>query len=500
MPWEHLNTTRAGDCPVVSVTTGQTVTATYALGRVSTGRSRVFWGYQLVVSVAGVDFTGRSQGESGSYLPAVRACADALQAAGWQLRVAGTAPGYSESAMSGGAGFGYVEGVQGGVHIMSSSAHVMARSLHDSGGLKVRWHPRLDLAPAALPGAVDLADKVEGMMLGLAIGDALGNTSESINPGDRRRRHGWIDAYLPNRHAGGRAVGLPSDDTQLAFWTVEHLNQHGRLDPQLLGEVFCDRQIFGMGQTMRGFVDNFRGGLPWHCSGDASAGNGALMRIAPVLLPHLTRPSPDLWADTLMAAHLTHDDTLSNASCLAMVDMLWRLIGLSAAPDAQWWVAHWLAALDEVGLDTRYAARNGHPPGFEGTAADLIRQHLLPALRQGSDVLTACSAWHSGAYLLETVPTVLYILARHGDDPREAMLQAVNHTRDNDTAAAIVGAAMGALHGASCWPSAWVDGLLGRTTADDDGQVFRLLADAGAKFGFGASARVRERAGVQHGR
>jgi ADP-ribosylglycohydrolase len=49
--------------------------------------------------------------------------------------------------------------------------------------------------------------------------------------------------------------------------------------------------------------------------------------------------------------------------------------------------------------------------------------------------------------LLETVSTVLHILMRHAGDPEEAIIRAVNDTKDNDTIAAIVGAAVGALHG-----------------------------------------------------
>ena len=40
--------------------------------------------------------------------------------------------------------------------------------------------------------------------------------------------------YQPNRYASGRAVGLPSDDTQLAFWTLEHLLEHDRIVPERL--------------------------------------------------------------------------------------------------------------------------------------------------------------------------------------------------------------------------------------------------------------------------
>ncbi len=74
-------------------------------------------------------------------------------------------------------------------------------------------------SPRPLAACFDFG-RAEGMMLGLAVGDALGNTSESLNPSDRRSRCGEIRDYLPNRYADGRAIGLPSDDSQMAFWTL----------------------------------------------------------------------------------------------------------------------------------------------------------------------------------------------------------------------------------------------------------------------------------------
>jgi len=56
---------------------------------------------------------------------------------------------------------------------------------------------------------------------------------------------------------------------------------------------------------------------------------------------------------------------------------------------------------------------------------------------------------------------VLLILSRHAGDPEEAIVRAVNDTRDNDTVAAIVGAAVGALHGRGKLPRRWVEGLAG---------------------------------------
>jgi hypothetical protein len=72
---------------------------------------------------------------------------------------------------------------------------------------------RLRLAPGALAalgvppplGRVPF-DRVEGMLLGLAIGDSLGNTTEGQLPSSRRH----IRYCEPNRHAGSRAVGVLS--------------------------------------------------------------------------------------------------------------------------------------------------------------------------------------------------------------------------------------------------------------------------------------------------
>lgn len=52
----------------------------------------------------------------------------------------------------------------------------------------------------------------------------------------------------------------------------------------------------------------------------------------------------------------------------------------------------------------------------------------------------------------------------------------------SEAIAAIVGAAVGALHGRSALPRRWLDGLLGRIAADYDGTVFRLMEEAGAAF------------------
>ena len=137
--------------------------------------------------------------------------------------------------------------------VVSAASIDLVLELIDAGHLAVSRAGLLALGapPAGRP--VDF-DRVEGMLLGLAIGDALGNTSEGRSPTERRAAHGEVRDYLPNWYAARRSVGLPSDDTQLAFWTLEHLLEHGRIVPDRLAELFVRRRIFGIGRTVRAFA------------------------------------------------------------------------------------------------------------------------------------------------------------------------------------------------------------------------------------------------------
>ncbi len=93
--------------------------------------------------------------------------------------------------------------------------------LFETGRINLERGALLDEPPPP-DGGIDF-DRARGMMLGLAIGDALGNTSEGMSPAWRRRVCGEVRDYLRNPRALGRRIGLPSDDTQLAFWTLERM-------------------------------------------------------------------------------------------------------------------------------------------------------------------------------------------------------------------------------------------------------------------------------------
>ena len=166
-----------------------------------------------------------------------------------------------------------------------TSAEELLR-LHEAGSIDIALQGRFLEAPEPVMD-LDFA-RIEGMLLGIAIGDALGNTTESQRPHQRLEERGEIRDYLPNPHADDRPVGLPSDDSQMTFWTLEHLLEHGSLEPNALTKLFASRPIFGMGATVGEALGRFLTGTSWDsCGVSGGAGNGALMRIAPVLIPHL---------------------------------------------------------------------------------------------------------------------------------------------------------------------------------------------------------------------
>ena len=324
-------------------------------------------------------------------------------------------------------------------------------------------------------------DACAGMLLGVAIGDALGRPSEGMIPSRRQKAHGEVrDYHAHRRRGGGPAEGFPSDDTQLTFWTLDQLLIDGGLRPEALStRLASSGNIIGEGMTVRTFRS--RQNLPWWQRGVASAGNGALMRIAPILLPHLKAPSTALWADAVLAGMITHNDSASNAACVGFVGMLWQLLAMEAPPESGWWVRTFCerAASLEIAV---YAPRGGDFTGFQGTLSGWLTRRLHDLHDDRRSTATLCNTWHSGAYLLETMACVLAILERYGHDPELAVIRAVNDTKDNDTVAAIVGAAVGALHGRAAWPARWKSGLTGGLTRKGRGQVFDLIDRAEQEF------------------
>jgi len=355
------------------------------------------------------------------------------------------------------------------------------KKLLDDGNLRLHESPLLHCAVEPLPAKFSF-DKIEGMLLGVAIGDSLGAPTEGLESRDRQLKHGTVRHYIPCIQSGGRPIGVPTDDTQLTFWTLEQLILDDGLIPDNLAGSFCKHRITGLGSTVREFIRNYKDrGKAWYVCGTDSLGNGALMRISPLLLPYLANPNASLYADTALDGMMTHNSYASNAACVAFMHILWQLLAMNSAPQPGWWHETYCRLAREMEGKAGYEPP-ALPGSYRGPLWEYVEMKVTDALRRDLTAAEFSAELGYGFDLFVTVPLVLYILARHAHSAEEAITRAVNDTVDNDSTGAIVGAAVGALHGLGGLPGKWIEGLTGRIHESDDGQVFKLILLAKKRF------------------
>ncbi len=359
----------------------------------------------------------------------------------------------------------------------------LLKSLIKNGQIRIRNSDIFQRTPQFLPDNFNF-EKVEGMLLGLAVGDALGANSEGMTPRQRHIQYGEITNFVPGRRSDFKSVGIATDDTQLSFWTIEQLLDDGGLCPDNLAQKFCKYHISGIGNTTKQFIKNYKDNkVPWYEAGLDSLGNGALMRIAPITIPYLRNPHPSLFADAALDTMITHNSFANNAANVAFIKMLWELLGMSAAPNPAWWIDEFCLTMKNLEGETKYRPQSEALANYEGSLWKFTNEVCHQALLNQLDTEEACNWWGSGANLFETIPSVLYLLAKYGNDPEKAIIRAVNDTYDNDTIAAIVGAAMGALYGLSSIPMKWLVPLQGNIREKGRPyQVFRLTLLSKVEF------------------
>lgn len=334
----------------------------------------------------------------------------------------------------------------------------------------------------SLPGLIDVDSlarkgRVEGMLMGVAVGDALGHSTEwKFDPTSRHEKYGTIVDHLTTHDA---RAGRISDDSQMTFWTLERILARGKFEFEDLVRCFVDRQnsIVGLGQNTAASLSRHRRRRDAEtlsiaqCVGDPQnegRGNGALMRFSPIVLPHLFAPSTQLWPDAVMSAFATHGNPVALSSILAMTHLLWQMLARPTgdSPSATWWIDEYLRVGGDLEVGPLPYPLNTDPipkwfDGFRGTLCDFIDIKVRRAFRDGVPLRDACSlaGFGSRADCIQTVPAVLFVLMCHADSFESSIVAAVNDTKDNDTIAAIVGALVGALHGQRSIRRRWIAGI-----------------------------------------
>ena len=272
-------------------------------------------------------------------------------------------------------------------------------------------------------------DRAIGALVGLAVGDAVGTTLEFTAKPDF--------ASLSDMVGGGPfqlAPGQWTDDTAMALALAESLLHDPGLDPTDLmtrfvawsrtGQYSCTGTCFDIGTTIRAALARFaQTGDPIAGSTDAfAAGNGALMRLAPVAIRHGADPVACARIAALQT-RTTHGAPEAVAASVLFASMLSDAI--AGAPRS-------------AVLQARAGAFAG---GVAAIAAGSWRGRHRRTIR-------------GSGYCVAALEAALWAVARTTSF-RSAVLLAANLGEDADTTAAIAGQLAGALYGVAAIPQDW---------------------------------------------
>jgi ADP-ribosyl-[dinitrogen reductase] hydrolase len=264
--------------------------------------------------------------------------------------------------------------------------------------------------------------RARGSFLGVAVGDALGATTEFMTPGEIRAKF-----KVHRKIVGGGWLrlkpGQVTDDTEMSLCIARALLRAGGWDlPAIAGEfaAWLKSNPRDVGATCRrGIRDFILSGQMETPFNEWDAGNGAVMRMAPVAL--FTLGNEELLARRAVAqARLTHHHPLSDAACVTVGRLVQQAL----------------------------------------LGADRFRLHAITRELTGKFPTFRFNNYHgqASAYVVETLQTVFHYLFTTADF-EECLLGVVNQGGDADTTGAIAGMIAGGFYGSQAIPAKWLKRL-----------------------------------------
>ena len=281
-----------------------------------------------------------------------------------------------------------------------------------------------------------LRDRYRGTLLGLAVGNALGLPVESWPRAEIRRRY-------PKgvREIDPTETKLPwDDDLAQAVILAEAILEHDTLrndDLAIRLVAWFESNGRGMGSQTRAVINALRQGmlpseaarLVWERDGGQPAGNGAVMRCAPVAM-RWPGNRAKLLEETETSSRVTHYDPRCAWSAYAInLAIAEALNGTTASIS---FVAETLER-SGVGPHTLHAVR-----GVSGRGLEHLR---LDATAIGFTL----KAMQAGLWCLE-----------HSADFEGSLRDVIEAGGDTDTNGAVAGAILGAVHGVGSIPERWL--------------------------------------------
>ncbi|MGB0467318.1 MAG: ADP-ribosylglycohydrolase family protein [Pontibacterium sp.] len=280
-------------------------------------------------------------------------------------------------------------------------------------------------------------DRLKGMFIGLAVGDALGAPVEF-------KARGSFEPVTDYRDGGpfNLPAGYWTDDTSMALCSAYSLIEQQGFEPEdqmrrflrwlREGYQSSTGRCFDIGNRTLSALKHFENSGEFFAGVESmdEAGNGALMRLAPMVI--WAHGSADLGALAAEHSRLTHADPRCLDANRVFAQML--NVALNATDQAQIWtdpsVQTLLATLD---FEISQVAAGSF---LEKTVADIS----------------------SSGYVVHSLEAALWAFS-HSGSFSEGALMAANLGDDADTVAAIYGQLAGAFYGLSGIPEAWITGL-----------------------------------------
>lgn len=286
----------------------------------------------------------------------------------------------------------------------------------------------------AIGGDDPVHDRFRGCLLGLAAGDAVGTAVEFS-------ARGSFPAVVDMTGGGPFHLrpGQWTDDTSMALCLAVSLITQGGFDAADQmdryrrwhddGYLSSTGTCFDIGTTVAAALRRFRlSGNPFAGSSDPqTAGNGSIMRLAPVPMFYF----PDIDAAERFAAESSRT-THAAAECLDACRLLARII-----------VRALLGNSERILL--------GDAETFRGADA-------VAALARGAYRDKEAAAIRGSGYVVESLEAALWCFGRT-DSFEQAVLMAANLGDDADTTAAVCGQIAGAHYGRAGIPARWLSHL-----------------------------------------
>ncbi|MBU8915120.1 ADP-ribosylglycohydrolase family protein [Bacillus sp. FJAT-29953] len=167
-----------------------------------------------------------------------------------------------------------------------------------------------------------MLDKIKGAIFGVAIGDALGATTEFMTREEISQKHGKVTAIIGGGYWGVKA-GEVTDDTEMTIAVIKGIIANSGNPIEEIGKQFLHWKKSGpvdIGITIRAVLDRYQG--DWFRAAEEvhylldgkSAGNGSLMRCLPIAMAYSDKRKIEELS--VMQSKITHYDDLAAEACV----------------------------------------------------------------------------------------------------------------------------------------------------------------------------------------